>query len=170
MSELLENNGAQAQREPVQDPTWGFMLRLRKVTQLYSSAWARSVSTEVTSTQFGVLHLLQLMPGASQKDVGAQLSMDKSNTTDVVARLTKRGYVRVLKDPADQRRNVLMLTADGTTLLEQLRPLVDALRSEAFAEFSSAGRGAFFGAMDTLIDTLERGQTDASTDLTGQAE
>lgn len=137
------------------DPTWAFMLRLRRLTQLYTASWVRKVSSEVTSTQFGVLSFLQRFPGESQKDTGAHLSMDKSNMTDVVNRLTRRGYVRVLKDSTDQRRNVLMLTKDGQQLLDELTPLVHELRAEAFSTFSPEERAVFLGGMDRLNARLE---------------
>lgn len=137
------------------DPTWAFMLRLRRMTRLYTASWARKVSSEVTSTQFGVLSFLQRFPGESQKDIGAHLSMDKSNMTDVVNRLMRRGYVRVLKDSADQRRNVLMLTKGGQQVLAELVPLVHQLRTEAFAEFSPEERTVFLDGMDRLISRLE---------------
>ncbi|GAA1797261.1 MarR family transcriptional regulator [Leucobacter iarius] len=137
------------------DPTWAFMLRLRRLTQLYTASWGRAVSAEVTSTQFGVLTFLERFPGESQKDIGAHLSMDKSNMTDVANRLTRRGYVRVLKDPRDQRRNVLVLTPEGRSLLAELRPRVDALRADTFAEFSGGELLEFLGGMDRLIARLE---------------
>lgn len=138
------------------DPTWAFMLRLRRLTQLYTASWVRKVSAEVTSTQFGVMSFLQRFPGESQKDIGAHLSMDKSNMTDVVNRLTRRGYVRVLKDSSDQRRNVLMLTKEGSRVLEELAPLVHELRAEAFSTFAADERLAFLGGMDQLISRLEQ--------------
>ncbi len=138
------------------DPTWAFMLRLRRMTQLYTASWVRIVSAEVTSTQFGVLSFLDRFPGESQKDIGAHLSMDKSNMTDVVNRLTRRGHVRVLKDTNDQRRNVLMLTQEGRQVLHELTPLVHRLRAEAFQTFSPEERVVFLGGMDQLITRLER--------------
>lgn len=140
---------------PLTDPTWAFMLRLRRLTQLYAALWVSKVSAEVTSTQFGVLSFLQRFPGESQKDIGAHLSMDKSNMTDVVNRLTRRGYVRVLKDSNDQRRNVLMLTKEGKRKLDELMPLVHALRVEAFSAFTPEEQIVFLGGMDQLIARLE---------------
>ncbi|RGE19300.1 MarR family winged helix-turn-helix transcriptional regulator [Leucobacter sp. wl10] len=138
------------------DPTWAFMLRLRRMTQLYTASWVRLVSAEVTSTQFGVMNFLERFPGESQKDIGAHLSMDKSNMTDVVNRLTRRGHVRVLKDANDQRRNVLMLTKEGQRVLAELTPLVHHLRAEAFQTFSAEERLLFLGGMDQLIARLEQ--------------
>lgn len=159
MIDMNTNEGttvpAKADATGTTDPTWAFMLRLRRLTQLYTASWSRSVSAEVTSTQFGVLSFLERFPGESQKDIGAHLSMDKSNMTDVANRLTRRGYVRVLKDPKDQRRNVLVLTAEGRAVLAELRPRVDALRADAFAEFSGGELLEFLGGMDRLIARLE---------------
>nr|WP_251364235.1 MULTISPECIES: MarR family winged helix-turn-helix transcriptional regulator [unclassified Leucobacter] len=137
------------------------MARLRRLTQLYTAAWSARVSSEITSTQFGVLSSLNAIPGQDQGTLGQSLSMDKSSTADVVGRLSKRGYVRVLRDEADSRRKILMLAPEGLEVLEQLRPRVTALRNGAFADFDQAGRGQFLTDMSRLIETLERAE-DAS--------
>lgn len=140
------------------DPTWGFMARLRRLTQLYTAAWSTRVSSEITSTQFGVLSSLQAIPGQDQGTLGQSLSMDKSSTADVVSRLSKRGYVRVLRDEADSRRKILLLAPEGLEVLEELRPRVTELRKGAFADFDQLGRAQFLADMSRVIETLERAE------------
>ncbi|WP_125610002.1 MarR family winged helix-turn-helix transcriptional regulator [Specibacter cremeus] len=137
------------------DPTWGFMPRLRRLTQMYTAAWVTYVSADVTSTQFGMLSALDTLPGQDQKTLAQNLSMDKSSTADVVNRLSRRGHIRALRDPDDSRRKILLLTPDGKASLEELRPLVHGLRSRVFAEFGEAERTEFLDGMSRLIHRLE---------------
>lgn len=139
----------------VGDPTWGFMPRLRRLTQLYTAAWVTHVSAEVTSTQFGMLSALDAIPGQDQKTLAQTLSMDKSSTADVVNRLSRRGHIRVLRDPNDSRRKILLLTTDGKTCLEELRPMVRGLRGSVFSEFDDGERTVFLNGMSRLIHRLE---------------
>ncbi len=137
------------------DPTWGFMARLRRLTQLYTAAWVQQVSAEVTSTQFGMLSALEALPGQDQGTLGQSLFMDKSSTADVVNRLSRRGHIRVLRDEADSRRKVLMLTPEGKECLEELRPRVGELRRIAFSAFEEEERAAFLGGMNRMVSFLE---------------
>lgn len=149
-SELPQNAG-----NDVGDPTWGFMPRLRRLTQLYTAAWVTHVSPEVTSTQFGMLSALDAIPGQDQKTLAQTLSMDKSSTADVVNRLSRRGHIRVLRDTSDSRRKILLLTPEGKACLEELRPLVRGLRQKTFAEFGDAERAVFLNGMSRLVHHLE---------------
>lgn len=137
------------------DPTWGFMPRLRRLTQLYSAAWVMHVSAEVTSSQFGMLSALDAIPGQDQRSLGESLHTDKSNTADVVSRLSRRGHIRILRDERDFRRKILMLTAEGKLCLEELRPRVAELRRLTFAELADVDREAFLTGMSRLIRHLE---------------
>lgn len=137
------------------DPTWGFLPRLRRLTQLYTASWVQNVSAEVTSTQFGMLSAIDAEPGQDQGTLAQRLSMDKSSTADVVSRLSRRGHLRVLRDEADSRRKILLLTPAGKECLEEIRPRVAALRQQTFSAFEPEERTEFLHGMSRLIDHLE---------------
>lgn len=46
-------------------------------------------------------------------ELAENLRLDKSTTSRAVAPLTEKGYLKVLADPEDQRRKLLLLTAKG---------------------------------------------------------
>lgn len=137
------------------DNTWGFLPRLRRLTQLYAAAWTQQVSSEVTAPQFGMLSALAAEPGQDQGTLAQRLSMDKSTAADVVTRLTKRGDIRVLRDEHDSRRKVLLLTAVGRQRLDEIAPRVTELRRVAFSGFSDETRDEFIAGMDTMISFLD---------------
>ena len=100
----------------------GFLIR--RAQQLHAAAWQREVSAQVSSVQYGVLAILDRRPGASQRELGDELDLDRSTVADVVARLERRGVLARERHADDRRRNTLVLTEQGRAELESLRPHV----------------------------------------------
>lgn len=97
----------------------------RRAQQLHAAAWAREVSTAITSVQWATLDFLSRVPGASQRELCDELAVDRSTVADLVARLERNGLIERNSDAVDRRRNLLRLTTAGTAELEQLRPGVE---------------------------------------------
>lgn len=101
----------------------GFMIR--RAQQAHVAVWQRVASDTVTSVQFGVLRVLDRMPGASQRELGAELDLDRSTITELVTRLQRQGLLHRERHPFDRRRNVLRLTAAGTRELVTMEDRVE---------------------------------------------
>jgi len=54
--------------------------------------------------------------------VASLLAMDRTTLTAALKPLQRRGLVKVLKDPADRRSRVLVLTDNGRRLLARALP------------------------------------------------
>jgi DNA-binding MarR family transcriptional regulator len=100
---------------------------LRRAQQLHVAVWLRDVCSETTSVQFAALTVLDQRPGASQRDLGRALDLDRSTIADLVARMVRRGLIERERDEGDRRRNVLQLTIPGRDELGRLRPRVEAI-------------------------------------------
>jgi DNA-binding MarR family transcriptional regulator len=100
----------------------GFLIR--RAQQAHSASWAREVSADVSSVQYGVLAVLARRPGASQRELGDELDLDRSTIADLVSRLEKRGLIERERSAGDRRRNHLRLTKRGEDELAALRPHV----------------------------------------------
>jgi DNA-binding MarR family transcriptional regulator len=100
---------------------------LRRAQQLHVAVWLRDVCSDTTSVQFAALTVLDQRPGASQRDLGRALDLDRSTIADLVARMVRRGLNERERDEDDRRRNVLQLTAPGRAELARLRPCVEAI-------------------------------------------
>ena len=100
----------------------GFLIR--RAQQAHGATWAREVSVEVSSVQYGVLAVLARRPGASQRELGDELDLDRSTIADLVSRLESRGLIARERSAGDRRRNHLRLTRIGAEELERLRPHV----------------------------------------------
>lgn len=109
---------------------------IRRAQQHHAAEWARLVSTTITSVQFAALAFLADTPGASQRELGDALEIDRSTVADLAARLERNGLVVREQDQADRRRNVLQLTPAGLGEIKRLRPFVDLLEQEMTSSLS----------------------------------
>src|SRR5260370_35829727 len=108
---------------------------IRRAQQVHYWLWNAEVSSDVTSPQFAVLYALRAEKNIDQKTLGERLSLDRSTTAEVVARLKARGLVQRIRDSRDARRTLLRLTPTGLRAPDRLipravrmsRPLVSAL-------------------------------------------
>ncbi|WP_269499682.1 MarR family winged helix-turn-helix transcriptional regulator [Castellaniella sp. S9] len=100
---------------------------IRRAQQRHAAEWLRLVSGTITSVQFAALAILARTPGASQRELGDALEMDRSTIADLAARLERHGLVVRTQDEADRRRYVLRLTPAGRATLRDLQPRVDAV-------------------------------------------
>lgn len=106
---------------------------IRRAQQVHATMWAEEVSTVVTSVQYGVLTVLERMPGASQKEIGLEASLDKSTVAELLHRMERGGLVRRVRGEEDRRRIVVELTDAGHDELRTLRPRVLRLQERLVA-------------------------------------
>ena len=105
---------------------------------------------------FAVLNAIALSGGGSQQELGGRMGLDPSGLVGAIDELEGMCLVERRRDPADRRRYVLALTADGTATLRRARRLV------------SDGARELLGALDddevdTLVELL--GKVAAGGDL-----
>lgn len=98
---------------------------IRRAQQRHAAEWLRLVPTTITSVQFAALAFLAGTPGASQRELGDALEIDRSTVADLAARLERHGLVVREQDQVDRRRNVLRVTPEGQREMKRLRPHVD---------------------------------------------
>jgi DNA-binding MarR family transcriptional regulator len=76
-----------------------------------------AVGVELTFPQWRVLVVVGNRPeGLSVSEVAERLGSELSPTSRLVARMARRGYVTLEKDPADRRVTRVVLTEPGQTL------------------------------------------------------
>lgn len=100
--------------------TTGYLIR--RAQQAHVDVWVREVSNETTSVQFGILNSLYRTPGVSQRELVAELDIDRSTLGETVTRLERRKLLQRVRDAGDRRRNVLCLTVEGEREFLDLLP------------------------------------------------
>jgi len=126
---------------------------IRRAQQRHAAEWVRLVSNTITSVQFAALAVLAETPGASQRELGDALEVDRSTIADLAARLERNGLVAREQDTLDRRRNVLKLTPAGLSELKRLRPRVDAVEQAMTGALSSAEVAELRRLLQGLLDT-----------------
>ncbi|WP_082594906.1 MarR family winged helix-turn-helix transcriptional regulator [Sphingomonas sp. Root710] len=87
---------------------------------------------DLGSTQWYVLYQLANHGPTGQRELGSLLQIEKPTLTEVVNALVRKGLVRRLVDPADQRQRILELTASGRALWTTLPDPIGLIQTIAF--------------------------------------
>jgi DNA-binding MarR family transcriptional regulator len=89
---------------------------------------------------FAVLASLAEDGPASQAGLGRRLWLDRSDTHAIVSALEESGLIQRTGDPADQRRKVVAITADGRRTLKELRRKIQSAQEQILAPLDPGER------------------------------
>ena len=90
--------------------------------------------------------MLERHPDLTAAHLARHSFVTAQSMADMVTALLDRGLIERHRDPADRRRLVIALTADGPALLDELRPQVAALEAEMLSLLSAGGGRPSCGA------------------------
>jgi DNA-binding MarR family transcriptional regulator len=140
----------------------GFMIR--RCHQIAVAIFAdESRALDLTTTQYGILYVLNRHPGLDQISLARLLGLDRSTTGMVLARLEERALLRRTVDASDKRKRLLALTSAGEKLLVSAQPVVRRAQERLMAPFALEERQVLIGLLDRLIEI------DGPQDKTGAA-
>lgn len=100
----------------VLDEQAGFLMRV--AMQRHTSIFTATMVEGLTQTQFAALAKLYEVGPSSQNQLGRLIYLDAATIKGVVDRLSARGFVTALNDPADRRRRAVTLTEAGRKATE----------------------------------------------------
>src|SRR6202161_4817385 len=123
MTALARKGAAGGEAPYVLDDQVGFILR--QAQQRHTNIFASLMIEELTPTQWAVLAKLKECGPCSQNLLGRQTAMDAATIKGVIDRLTKRGITVTTADPADGRRLLVSLTAEGEAIYERGKPMAE---------------------------------------------
>jgi DNA-binding MarR family transcriptional regulator len=127
----------------------GFMLR--RAHQIAVSVFLEETAElRVTTTQYGILHLLQHRPKADQITIARLLGLDRSTTGMVVKTLVGAGFVDRVVDETDKRRRNLELTPAGETFLRRLEAPARSAVARLLSPLDLEERPAFLRMLKKL--------------------
>lgn len=127
--------------------------------QLYRRLWGalnRPDEPGLSQHERQVLHHVTPADGVALTWLAGHLGLPKSTTSVLVKSLAARGYVERARDPRDERRLAIRLTAKGRRTVEQdtvLRP--DAL-AEAMARLDAPTRAGLLRGLEQLAEAAEQ--------------
>ncbi|MDT5084733.1 MAG: MarR family transcriptional regulator, lower aerobic nicotinate degradation pathway regulator [Mycobacterium sp.] len=92
---------------------------VRRFSQRVTACWAATVTTGVTTAQFGVLMVLREGDTLDQQTIGGRLGVDKATGTYIIDRLRRDGLVEASADPGNRRRRLITITEEGVRVLDK---------------------------------------------------
>jgi DNA-binding MarR family transcriptional regulator len=117
------------------------LLYLIKQVELASRAHLDDIFRPIgmTALQYTALTVLERHPDLSSAQLARNSFVTAQTMADMVRALEDRGLVERHRDPADRRRLVLALTADGRALLRRYRGAVAELEKRMLAGLTAGG-------------------------------
>lgn len=82
-----------------------------------------------------VLMELALVGSASQIELADLAEVDEPSVGRSITRLENRNLITRTQDPADSRRRLVTLTAEGQALIPEIRALYEQVAAEAVGDF-----------------------------------
>jgi len=130
-----------------------------EVGQLYPAVYRRfhvagrvMPGADITARMLGVLQHLAAAGPLTLGELCGHLSLSKSTTTELVARLEQRELVDRLRDDADRRRVFVWLTATGRQRARtHPRVLADELLTKAVGRMRPADRDKLVKGLRALV-------------------
>jgi DNA-binding MarR family transcriptional regulator len=114
---------------------------------------------DISLTQCYTLDALIRRGPSTLNALAAELCLDKSTASRVVATLQRKGYVGRATHPGDGRAVLLDVTPSGRRLCERIRVDRVAERTDLLASFSPEIRQGITNAMRRLADATQRRMT-----------
>jgi DNA-binding MarR family transcriptional regulator len=146
------------QRKKVSDPAQhvdvlfrhpGFLLR--RAHQVAVSSFVKHYGdVGVTSTQLGILKVVQRWPGIDQVSVGRVLGLDRTTATTCVTTLGSEKMLERRRDPEDHRRRALFITPAGEKVIEKIGD-TSASAEAMLAVFSDDEASTFMNLLEHFV-------------------
>ncbi len=131
-------------------PTWLTAEAARKGRRLVDTSLAQDGARR---QHFTVLTSLSEQGPTSQAELGRRLSIDRSDLHTLLGELERDGIVTRVRDEQDRRRNVVMLTRAGRSVLAQLDMRIDAAQDALLEPLSAGERRELSRLLQKLLGT-----------------
>lgn len=144
-----------AQQKPWRDGSLqgrpGFLIR--RLHQIHTALFAEEVGKEkVTPMMYSVLSALAQTEPVDQTTLAQQVAIDKTNMTDILERLRKRGLVRRRIATKDRRVRLASLTPDGRALLDRIDAGAQRAHARTIEDLAPAEQALFLTLMGRIIE------------------
>jgi len=134
--------------------------RIIRATDLHSSHLAKT--TGMTAPQILLLQSVAALPGASVREIAADISLSQATVSTIIDRLEKRELLYRERSTRDKRVVHVRLTARGRELLEDApTPLQDQLARQ-FAEVADWEQAMILSALQRVAQMMDAEELDAA--------
>ncbi len=92
----------------------------------------------------------------SQQEIANLLQKDKSGIQRSIRTLERDGYLRVVPDSVDRRKNLIRLTPAGKMIIEQAIKTTETIDEEVMTQLTPEEREAFLKTTRKIITLLDK--------------
>ena len=124
----------------------------RSVNRLWDAAFQEF---ELSPSHAYLLRLVLAQPGLSQKEIAAELKLEKSTVTRFVDALEEKGLVRrTSAEKMDKREQGIVPTANAKTIQDSLEKTGNSLYKKMLDEFGKDELTAFVAQLRSAAEKL----------------
>ncbi|PLR34711.1 transcriptional regulator [Chimaeribacter californicus] len=123
---------------------------MRQLFQEHTALWQKSLP-ELTKQQYSVLCAVAEKPAIEQMALMGDALMTKATLAELLVRMEQKGLVHRAPGETDRRRRLITLTPKGATVLEQARPVADAVDSVFLARLNTPQQQELVTLLQTLL-------------------
>jgi MarR family transcriptional regulator, lower aerobic nicotinate degradation pathway regulator len=128
----------------------GFLVR--RMWQIHVAMFLQETKgSSMTPLQFSILLVLQADPDLDQVTLAYRVGLDRSNLSEILARMVRGGLVKCSPSQADRRAKVARLTAKGQQLIEKLRSQMSRSHARLLEDLSAVERKQFLKMMKKIV-------------------
>ena len=113
----------------------------------------------ITFGEFQHLRHLWEQDGLSQVELAGRIGIPKASSTAVLNSLERRGLIRRERNPADRRRAIVHLTAQGAALRQPLWDCARQANASARENLAPADIARLFDLVGQITENLRRAHT-----------
>ena len=92
----------------------------------------------------------------SQQDIANMLQKDKSGVQRSIRTLERDGYLRIVPDSVDRRKNMVRLTPAGKLVIEQAIAITDVMDKQVMSQLSQEEKEAFLATTRKIISLIDK--------------
>jgi DNA-binding MarR family transcriptional regulator len=110
---------------------------------------------DITVDQWLVMKNLSENELLSQAELAQLVFKDQPTLTRIIDILSKKGYVERIPHPMDRRSFQLVLTEQGITKVDELKPQIASIREKAWENLNKSDFEEFKRILNTIYNNLE---------------
>ncbi|AJE03503.1 MarR family winged helix-turn-helix transcriptional regulator [Geobacter pickeringii] len=141
------------QGEPRLDNSLDFNL-VKVVNKLRCQIGRELKHLDITSEQWGVLARLWEQDGLNQKELAEKLLKDQANTTRILDKLVKKGWVQRVDALNDRRAYLIYLTDEGKRIVQEAYPLVFTVKDKVAKGFTDLEIESLKAMLNRVLQNL----------------
>ena len=112
----------------------------------------QALGSPVFRTDYAVLAGLDECGPIVQADLGRRLGIDRSDMVTVLNRLEAQEFASRTPDPTNRRRNLLALTSDGETALQEWDAKIGAAQAQVLAPLDTNEKRVLVELLQRLVE------------------